>query len=215
MSLGSSGVAAPEAGAAGSAAELGSNRAPRDGEVYLIENFLPASEAEQLFDAFLDELSWQPETIVIAGKPVPVPRLVCWYGDDQACYRYSGVSHRPLPWTPHLRGLRGQVAQAAGCELNSVLGNYYRTGSDSMGWHADKERELGADPAIVSLSLGSPRRFLIRHNRTRQTLTFDLGAGSLLIMAGSLQHHWRHCLPKQPGPVGARINLTFRKIIIR
>lgn len=82
-----------------------------------------------------------------------------------------------------------------------------------MGWHADKERELGQNPVIASLSLGATRRFLLRHNRTRETVSLELENGSLLVMRGSLQHHWRHCVPKDSAGTGSRINLTFRRIL--
>ncbi len=36
--------------------------------------------------------------------------------------------------------------------------------------------------------------------------------GSVLIMAGATQHFWQHALPKTAKPLGARINITFRKI---
>jgi len=45
-----------------------------------------------------------------------------------------------------------------------------------------------------------------------QALELDLGGGSLLIMAGTTQHHYRHGVPKQRG-AGPRINLTFRRIL--
>jgi hypothetical protein len=35
----------------------------------------------------------------------------------------------------------------------------------------------------------------------------------LLLMGGTLQHHWVHELPKTKQPVGERINLTFRRFI--
>jgi alkylated DNA repair dioxygenase AlkB len=40
-----------------------------------------------------------------------------------------------------------------------------------------------------------------------------LAHGSLLVMGGTCQHHYRHGLPKQPGGEGERINLTFRRIV--
>ena len=36
--------------------------------------------------------------------------------------------------------------------------------------------------------------------------------GTLIIMAGSMQQHWQHEVPKTKQPVGERINLTFRQI---
>ena len=183
-----------------------------DAEWLLIEGFLTAPEAATLFQSLRSELDWQEEALVIAGRQVMVPRLVCWYGDPGARYRYSGVSHEPLPWTPALTRLRTAVEQRSGSRFNSVLGNLYRSGQDSMGWHADKEKELGPNPVIASLSLGATRRFLLRHNRTREQIELGLTDGSLLIMGGRLQHDWRHCVPKAPRGAEARINLTFRLI---
>lgn len=189
------------------------NLADRDGEVYLAADFLRPEDAARWHESLQRELCWQQEWIVIAGKKVLVPRLVCWYGDADAVYRYSGVEHRPLPWTAPLTDLKHRVECFAGVSFNSVLGNFYRTGTDSMGWHADKEKELGRDPIIASLSFGAARRFLLRHNKSREIIDLILESGSLLLMAGSLQHHWRHCVPKAPGCPGSRINLTFRRIV--
>jgi alkylated DNA repair dioxygenase AlkB len=178
----------------------------------LVEGFLTAPEAATLFQCLQSELDWQEEALVIAGRQVMVPRLVCWYGDPGARYHYSGVSHEPLPWTPVLAQLRTAIEERSGSRFNSVLGNLYRSGQDSMGWHADKEKELGLNPVIASLSLGGTRRFRLRHNRTREQIELGLNDGSLLIMGGRLQHAWRHCVPKAPRGAEARINLTFRLI---
>lgn len=43
-----------------------------------------------------------------------------------------------------------------------VLINYYRDGSDTVGWHADDEKLYGDTPTIASLSLGSARDFFLR-----------------------------------------------------
>ena len=81
-----------------------------------------------------------------------------------------------------------------------------------MGYHADNEKELGINPAIASLSLGDERLFRLVHNKSKEKLDLALGHGDLLIMAGSLQHHWRHAVPKTGQFKSSRINLTFREI---
>jgi alkylated DNA repair dioxygenase AlkB len=96
--------------------------------------------------------------------------------------------------------------------FNSVLVNLYRSGDDSMGWHADDEPELGPSPVIASLSLGATRRFKFRHRRTRTIVDHDLTGGSLLVMSGACQSAWMHSVPKQKRVTEARINLTFRWI---
>ena len=184
----------------------------QDGEVYLLRQFYQRPDADQLFQALRKELAWQQENIIIVGKCVKVPRLVCWYGDHEAVYQYSGVVHEPLPWTADLFRVRQQIEQYCGRYFNSVLANLYRDGSDSMGWHADKEKELGVNPFITSLSLGDERLFKIRHNKTKQTIDINLQHGDLLLMGGALQHHWRHCVPKTRKEKSPRINLTFRQI---
>jgi alkylated DNA repair dioxygenase AlkB len=103
------------------------------------------------------------------------------------------------------------VEQAADHSFNSMLLNYYRHGRDSIGFHADDEPELGTNPLIASLSLGATRTFILRHNRTAEKRTYDLTHGSLLIMSGTLQHFWKHSVPKTTAAVGERINLTFRR----
>lgn len=188
------------------------NLAPCDGELYYRPAFLDSAEADCVFRQLQDELDWTQEVITVVGRRVPVPRLVAWHGDPEAVYRYSSLDHLPRPWTKTLQILRDKVESASGHRFNSVLGNCYRDGEDSMGWHADQEACLGRDPWIASLSLGAERLFKLRHNRGVPALELRLGHGSLLLMGGSLQHRWRHCVPKSRRVSGARINLTFRLI---
>ena len=121
---------------------------------------------------------------------------MCWYGDPDAYYRYSGVNHQPRPWTTELQSVRAKVEQQCRCTFNSVLANLYRDGKDSMGCHADDENELGPNPVIASLSLGDERLFKMHHKKRKETLNITAGHGDLLVMAGSLQHHWLHSVPK-------------------
>jgi alkylated DNA repair dioxygenase AlkB len=184
----------------------------RDGELSYIEDYLALAEADRMLSQLTNELAFETEECVMAGRRIRVPRRVCWYGDPEACYRYSGVDHIPKPWPPVLAALRGRLEVECGQAFNSVLGNLYRDGQDSMGWHADDERELGRNPVIASLSLGSERRFDLRHTASGEILHLPLAHGSLLIMRGRFQHHWRHRIPRQPGLLRPRINLTFRLI---
>ncbi|MDD5035118.1 MAG: alpha-ketoglutarate-dependent dioxygenase AlkB [Methylococcaceae bacterium] len=188
------------------------NQVAGDGELYYLADFLPAEQADDFFKRLLGTLAWQEEEIIIAGRRVKVPRLVCWYGDAGAVYRYSGTTHHPLPWTEALLDLKARIENHSGHDFNSVLGNLYRDGQDSMGWHADREKVLGVNPFIASLNLGEERLFRLRHNRSGETLDIALANGSLLLMGGALQHHWRHCVPKTKTEKSARINLTFRTI---
>ena len=177
-----------------------------------------AEEAQAaLFARLEQELDWAQRPIRIAGREVLQPRLTAWYGDPGAAYTYSGLSLEPRSWHPCLSELRSRLEAETPHRFNSVLTNLYRNGGDSMGFHADKETELGRNPAIASVSLGSTRRFVMRHRKqsVEQRVELDLPPGSLLLMTGTTQHFWRHSVPKIRGPSGARINLTYRLILSR
>jgi alkylated DNA repair dioxygenase AlkB len=189
---------------------LAHNLLPEDGEVRLVSEALEKAAAERLLATLMSETPWRQEQAVVFGRKVALPRLTAWYGPTG--YAYSGVSHVPATWTPALLEVKAVIEGVAGCAFDSVLLNLYRDGRDSMGWHSDDEAVLGPDPRIASVSLGATRRFRLAHRRSKTTVSLDLPHGSCLIMAGSCQHHWRHALPKTAKPVGARINLTFRRL---
>jgi len=183
-----------------------------DAELLFDPQFLGPAEAEAAFRTLRASLPWEIHRIRLFGRTVDSPRLSAWIGDPDAAYRYSGTRFEPHPWTAELRALRDRVAHAAGAAFDSVLANLYRSGADAMGWHSDDEPELGPQPVIASLSLGATRRFRLRHRDGRPTLDLDLPPGSLLLMRGPTQHHYRHALPRTAKPVGERINLTFRQV---
>jgi len=191
---------------------LSENLITLDGELYFDEHFLSLEESSQLFGYFEQNLHWQEETIKIFGRICNVPRLVCWYGDADAYYRYSGTDHVPHPWDPALLQLKIRIENATAARFNSVLGNLYRDEKDSMGWHSDDEKELMPDAVIASLSLGETRRFSLRHKVNNTKLHLDLPSGSLVVMKGSLQANWKHSVRKETHPCKPRINLTFRQV---
>lgn len=183
------------------------------GRIRLEPDFVAAPEADAWFEHLRRELDWRQREIVLFGRRVMQPRLVAWHGDPGVRYRYSGATLHAAGWPECLREIRARVEQHAGTSFNSVLCNLYRDGADSMGWHADDEPELGDAPTIASLSLGETRRFVLRRRDDHeQKLELWLPHGSLLVMQGDLQRYWQHSLPKTRRLVGARINLTFRRI---
>ncbi len=169
--------------------------------------FLPPELADRYFVELQDHCHWEQKPAIFGHMQ---PRLTASYGDAGVTYRYSGTENVALPWTPTLLEIKKKIEAVQG-EYNYCLLNRYRSGSDSMGWHADDEPEMGN--IIGSLSLGATRMFRIRHNATRETKTFPAGHGTLIIMAGTMQQFWKHDVPKTKELVGERINLTFRNII--
>ena len=176
------------------------------GILHYDDAFLPSELADRYLVELRDQCFWEQKPGIFGYMQ---PRLIASYGDEGISYRYSGVDNVALPWNPALLEIKQKIEAAQG-EFNYCLLNRYRSGSDSMGWHADDEPEMGN--VIGSLSLGATRKFRIRHNITRETQTFLAAHGTLFIMAGTMQQHWQHEVPKTKLNVGERINLTFRKI---
>jgi alkylated DNA repair dioxygenase AlkB len=182
--------------------------------VTLERHFVP--DHAGLMTRLVETLPLAQESIVLFGRTVPMPRLTSWHGDPGCSYAYSGRLFQPAPWTRELGAMRDSLSLREGCPFNSVLVNHYRDGRDAMGEHADDEPELGPsreDVRIASVSLGAPRRFVLRHQKTRAVFPFHLGEGSVLVMGGTTQRHYRHHVPRTRTPVGPRMNLTFRVVL--
>ena len=162
----------------------------------------------------IEQTPWRQDTITLFGKSHLQPRLTAWYGDEGTAYTYSGLRLQPLPWTLLLLELKQRVETLCQNSFNSVLLNYYRDHRDAMGMHADDEPELGRHPAIASLSLGETRTLIFKNKRDKslKPVRIALPGGSLLLMQGETQAHWKHGINRQSKPCGPRVNLTFRHI---
>jgi alkylated DNA repair dioxygenase AlkB len=185
-----------------------------DAAIELHEHFFDAQESGSIMQALISEIDWKQYQIKIFGKTLDQPRLTAYYGEDHPYYAYSNIKLQPIPFTPILLSIKNKIETLTLEKFNGVLLNYYRNGDDSMGWHADDEKELGTNPVIASLSFGASRNFQLQHSldKSISKATIVLNDASLLIMKGVTQHFWKHQIPKQKN-TGPRINLTFRKII--
>lgn len=182
------------------------------GFVDLDAAWLAPDEAHRLETALCAELAWESREIVLFGRRILQPRLVAWAGDID--YRYSGQTLPPRAFGPVLRGLVDRVNAHVGVAFNHVLANRYRDGNDSMGMHSDDEPELGGDPVVCSVSFGASRTFLlVPKRRGGERLELVLTAGSLLLMDGGCQRHYRHGIPKEPAVREERISLTLRRVL--
>lgn len=171
----------------------------------------------------------QPET---PSQSTPFPELVDTQRQTPIPQTRYARSPRPIP--PCLNALRHLVERVSGGKTyNFCLVNYYASGNDSITYHSDDERFLGADPTIASLSLGAKRDFLMKHkppptptpggpvsekSKESKPLKFPLASGDMIIMRGPTQANWLHSIPKRKAEVGGvgqgRINITFRKAIV-
>ena len=182
-----------------------------DAEIEYYPNFFESDKANELFEKLKSEVPWQQDDITVYGKSHPQPRLTALYGNQGKPYGYANIIMQPHAWTPLIMFIKNEVETICNQNFTTVLLNKYRDGKDSNGWHSDNEKELGRDPIIASISFGAERNFQLKHNKIEsQKLAINLEHGSLLLMQGSTQHHWKHQIPKTKKIISERINLTFR-----
>jgi alkylated DNA repair dioxygenase AlkB len=192
------------------------NLLPFQGDVRLYPDFFSKENSDRIFLELQKSLAWRQEPIWMFGKKVMQPRLTALYGNSDQPYSYSGISMDALNWTSLLEEIRNKIQEFTGLNFTHVLCNFYRDGNDSMGWHRDNESVLGINPAIASITFGATRLFQIRHYESKMNkLDVSLTHGSLLMMTGESQHYWEHQLPKTKKVSSPRINLTFRKLLVK
>lgn len=185
-------------------------------KVSLLENVLSEDEAQVYLDEFVNELPWKVEVDDFGEQSRPT----CYYGDPGCIFSYVGLTLRPLPWTHSLQYLRERVAKACGLssdQITACLINYYKSNEGFIPWHYDEVRAHGESKVVASLSLGGPRKFLLRprgdgsHGQDKVT-TVLLQSGSILLMQGRAQELYEHCIPLDADNAPIRISLTFRSI---
>lgn len=185
----------------------------RQPDIIFQEKWIEPDKALELFGFLKESIPFTQESLVLFGKEKMQPRLLSYHGDSEAVYSYSGRRYEPKPWTAELKRIRDRLESESVYRFNAVLVNYYRDGNDSMGFHADDERELGRYPVVATVSLGAERTFVLKpKDGGEERERVSLKNGSLLIMRGDTQHVWKHGIPKQPSKTDGRISLTFRRV---
>lgn len=192
------------------------NILPKDGEVNYYGEIMPLSESDFYFDRLLNTIAWRCDQALVFGKLIETKRKIAWYADTVEdkpySYTYSGVTKQSLPFTEDLYILKRLVEQHTGECYNSCLINLYHSGEEGMAWHSDGEKDLKENGAIASLTFGAERKFAFKHKLSKEVVSLQLKAGSLLVMKGITQQHWLHRLPPTKKVLDPRINLTFRTI---
>ena len=155
------------------------------------------------------EFEFAAHRVRLFGREHWTPRETAFVAPIGVRYRYSGHEHRGSGLPPWLEALRARLAEELGVPFTSILATRYRSGADRVGWHADDERALGADPVVAVLSLGARRDLCFRPRGARQRWRVPLANGDLLIMGAGVQRRLEHALPARAG-AGPRLSLSFR-----
>lgn len=162
-------------------------------------------------EELVDELGLEQLTAHMGGRAIPVPRLEAWYGLKP--YAFGGRVVEPkAKWPATLVELRRAVESAVGQPFDSCFANYYRSGDDTIPWHADDDKWIG--PWIASVTFGAARRFdMKRKDAPEPKFSYTLGDGDLFVMRPGVQAKWLHSVPRVSTKVGPRLNLTFRQTV--
>lgn len=193
------------------------NLLPYDGKVNDLGIVIDYPSA--LYYALLTTLPWQSDIVTLFGKTHVTTRQMVWMGDSAASYQYSGHRRQAIAWTDSVFHVKHHIEQqlakiGINTHFNSCLLNYYPSGDDGMGYHADDEKELGNQPVIASLSLGATRKFVLKHKKTQDKVELYLESGQLIVMLGETQKYWKHTVTKTKTVLEGRISLTFRQMIL-
>lgn len=156
-----------------------------------------------LFEQLAAEVPWRAERRTMYDQVVDVPRLLAFYGPDDA------LPHPVLDEAR--RTLSAHYADELGEPFTTAGLCHYRDGRDSVAWHGDRiGRGAREDTMVAILSLGAPRDLLLRPMRGGDSVRRPLGHGDLIVMGGSCQRTWEHSIPKTTRAAGPRISVQFR-----
>lgn len=178
-------------------------------------NYLPRAAADALFAWLCEHTPWQAEAPVVFGVAHPVRRRSFAYGAAGARYRYSGLERAAAAWPAPLEPIVARLRQELSAPFDFGLCNLYPDGEAQLGRHADDERDIARDSPIAGLSLGATRDFALYERAGQKLGTQALEHGSLLVMWGSTQRHYKHALPRRRRVRDARVNITFRVLAER
>lgn len=159
---------------------------------------------DDVFVALVADVPWREERRKMWDQVVDVPRLVHTYGAGESLPHPTLVAARGALSTHYAPEL-GEPFVTAGC-------CYYRDGNDSVAWHGDRiGRGRSHDTMVAIVSFGDPRRLMLRPRGGGSSISFTMSHGDLLVMGGSCQRTWDHCVPKI-GHAGPRISVQFRPL---
>jgi alkylated DNA repair dioxygenase AlkB len=158
---------------------------------------------DALFDELRTTVAWRHREVPMYGRVVAEPRLTAWWADDEDGATALGRAPQAL------RDLLPRLAAHYDQPFDCIGLNLYRDGRDSVAWHGDRTERGRPVTTVAVLSLGSPRRFLLRPSGGGPSRCTEMFSGDLLVMGGTCQHTWQHSIPKV-ARAGPRLSVTFR-----
>jgi alkylated DNA repair dioxygenase AlkB len=110
--------------------------------------------------------------------------------------RLYGVLPEDGPGHPIIQPVQRALSEYYGEQFERISLGYYRDGNDSVAWHGDYVARRMHSALVATVSVGAPRRFALRPHGGGTSIPFSLGWGDLIVMGGTCQRTWQHCIPK-------------------
>jgi alkylated DNA repair dioxygenase AlkB len=162
-----------------------------------IPGWLPQPDADDLLAKLIANAAWEQRDRWMVNRRVLEPRLTAEYHDlaDAPDTRLADIAER--------------LSTTYGVRYDGLWINFYRDHRDSTGWHGDWPTCKRPECVVPVLSLGAPRRFLIKPRQGGRSTGFTPLSGDLIVMGGRAQRDWLHSVPKQAKPTAPRISVNF------
>src|SRR5262249_1903933 len=137
------------------------------------------SDHDELFEQLSAQLAWRRETRKMYDKMVEVPRLLA-----------------KVPIDADIESMRNALSARYDEDFVHPTAALYRDGNDSVAFHGDTTARDMLEAIVATVSLGAPRRFLMKPTAGGRSIALALGRGDLVVMGGTFQRTWRHAIPK-------------------
>lgn len=173
---------------------------------------------EKLYYGIVVEKCVNRRSKMVNGVLTVKPRLTYGCGSEVVVgTEYPNSGYLMEPWIPELELLNDQISiflfEKLGFKIftDSCVINGYINPEDYIFPHMDKEA-LGINKPVITLSLGSSRKFKFKWTNKKQQLTTTLHNGDLLLIYGDTNRKITHEILKEHNPTQPRYSLSFRTI---
>lgn len=157
---------------------------------------------DDLFARLVEVADYRLRTMRMYDRVVVQPRLT------------AGWTTAELPRElDDLQAAARDLSRHHGVLFDRITTNLYRDGRDAVAWHGDRVLRDVDTSTVAILSLGASRAFRLRPHGGGPSIELHPAAGDLLVLGGTCQRTWQHCIPKvaQAGP---RISVMFRHDVL-
>jgi alkylated DNA repair dioxygenase AlkB len=137
-----------------------------------------------IFELLVERARWKSESRVMYDRTVEVPR------------RYAVLDDGGASLHPVFAAMRTALDLRYATRFERLSLALYRDGRDSVAWHGDYVARRMPEALVATISVGAPRKLMLRPTGGGASTSLTLGWGDLLVMGGSCQRTYQHAVPK-------------------